>query len=102
MAYSAYYGGNVGKSAFFLQLCGWLGKFELWIGHVSDTEYFNKSGILNMQLQFVNESDKPDIKFTNMLDKGYCSILVAWRIGRQLLLQPVFKKSNRKFTSNEA
>jgi len=101
LTYSAYYGGNVGKGAVFLQLCGWLGTHELWTGHVSDTEYFENSGILERQSKFVDESDEPDIKVTNVLDKGYRSILAAWRTGRQLLLQPAFKRSDRKFTSRE-
>mmetsp|Transcript_2874 Transcript_2874/g.4131 ORF Transcript_2874/g.4131 Transcript_2874/m.4131 type:complete len:119 (-) Transcript_2874:6-362(-) len=42
-----------------------------------------------------------DISFTNILDKGYRCILAAWRTGGQLLLQPFFAKSDRKFNSRE-
>jgi hypothetical protein len=42
--YSAYYAGNVAKGAVFLQLCGWMGTWELWAGAISDTEYQTRSG----------------------------------------------------------
>jgi hypothetical protein len=47
--YSAYYAGNVAKGAVFLQLCGWMGTCELWVGAVSDSKYFKRSGILKQQ-----------------------------------------------------
>ena len=100
--YSAYYGGNVGKGAIGLQLCGWMRTHELWDGAVSDSEYFEKSGILEMQAEFVaNDSSNSDIQFTNILDKGYHAVLAAWRVSKQLILQPAYKKSERKFTSAE-
>jgi hypothetical protein len=43
----------------------------------------------------------PDLFFTNILDKGYRCIFVSWRSGGQLLLQPFFARSNRKFSSRE-
>uniref|UniRef100_A0A7S4NEM8 DDE Tnp4 domain-containing protein n=1 Tax=Odontella aurita TaxID=265563 RepID=A0A7S4NEM8_9STRA len=100
--YSAYYGGNVGKGAVGLQLCGWMRTNELWDGAVSDSEYFEKSGILEMQAEFVaNDSNNSDVQFTNILDKGYHAVLAAWRAGKQFVLQPAYKKSERKFTSAE-
>lgn len=99
--YSAYYGGNVGKGAVALQLCGWMRTHDLWDGAVSDSEYFEKSGILEMQSEFAAESNNPEVQFTNILDKGYHAVLAAWRMGKQLILQPAYKKSERKFTSAE-
>ena len=37
--YSAYYAGNVGKGAVFIQPSGWMGTHDLWMGAVSDSEY---------------------------------------------------------------
>lgn len=57
--FSSYYGGNVAKGGVFLQLCGWLGVYALWVGAVSDTKYLSESGILEMQQDFVkNGLDK--------------------------------------------
>jgi hypothetical protein len=41
------------------------------------------------------------VELLNILDKCYRCVLAAWRAGGQLLLQPLFAKSDRKFTSNE-
>ena len=103
MTYSLYYGGNVAKGGVFLQLSGWLGGWDLWLGAVSDTDYFEQAGILEAQEAFQRHVDVDDdvIAFTNIMDKGYRSILAAWRAGDQLLLQPFFAKSDRKFTSKE-
>ena len=100
--YSAYYGGNVGKGAIGLQLCGWMLTTELWDGAVSDKEYLEKSGILEIQAEIAaNDGNNSDIQFTNILDKGYHAVLAAWRVSKQLILQPAYKKSERKFTSAE-
>jgi hypothetical protein len=42
LTFSLYYGLNVAKGGVFLQLCGWLGGWALWLGAISDTEYFEK------------------------------------------------------------
>ena len=34
LTYSSYYAGNVGKGGVFIQLCGWLGIFELYPGAI--------------------------------------------------------------------
>ena len=101
LTHSRYYGGNVGKGGVFLQLCGWGGVGELWTGAVLDTDYMNRSGILKQQEEFVDNSLRPDIPFTNILDKGYCLALAALRAGNQSVLQPFWKRSDRKFTSKE-
>ena len=41
------------------------------------------------------------VPFTNIYDKGYRAKMVAWREGNQLVLQPVFAKSDRRFTRDE-
>ena len=101
LTHSRYYGGNVGKGGVFLQLCGWGGVGELWTGAISDTDYMNRSGILKEQEEFVLESSRPEVPFTNMLDKGYRLALAALRAGNQSVLQPFWKRSDRKFTSKE-
>jgi hypothetical protein len=103
LTFSQYYGGNVAEGGMFLQLCGWLGGWELWLGAVSDTEYFERSGVLEIQQQFqtIDKDEARELAFTNILDKGYRCVLAAWRAGGQLLLQPFFAKSDRKFSSNE-
>ena len=101
LTYSLYYGGNVAKGGVFLQLCGWLGGWDLWLGAMSDTDYFESSEILEKQEEFQKEDQSSPLSFTNILDKGYRSILAAWRAGGQLLLQPFFAKSDRQFTSEE-
>ena len=60
-----------------------------------------KSGILSYQELFQKNDATSDIPFTNILDKGYHCVLAAWRAGGQLLLQPFFAKSDRKFLSHE-
>ena len=73
----------------------------MWHGAVSDADYFEKSGLLSLQAQFQREDKIVALSFTNILDKGYRCILAAWRTGGQILLQPFFAKSDRKFTSFE-
>jgi hypothetical protein len=101
LTHSQYYGGNVAKGAIFLQLCGWMGSWALWLGAISDTEYLERCGLLEAQKQFQQKDNSSNLPFTNILDKGYRSILSAWRAGGQLLLQPFFAKSDRKFSSEE-
>ncbi len=99
--YSAYYAGNVAKGGIFLQLCGWLGTEELWVGAVSDSEYFKRSGILEQQKQFVHKYDNKNahIKWYNILDKGYKVGSAAWQQDGQLVLQPSFAKAEMKFNT---
>jgi hypothetical protein len=101
LTFSSYYGGNVAKAGVFLQLCGWLGGFEPWTGAISDTDYFERSGILEEQEKFQKWDTSSTLAFTNVLDRGYRCNLAAWRKGGQLLLQPFFAKSDRKFNSRE-
>jgi hypothetical protein len=101
LTYSFYYGGNVAKGGIFLQLCGWLGGWELWLGAVSDSDYLEKSGLMQFQEAFQKTDPSSNLSFTNILNKGYQCILAVWRAGGQLLLQPFFARSNREFSSRE-
>jgi hypothetical protein len=42
--------------------------------------------------------DNEILPFTNILDKGYRVNLPAWRAGRQEVIQPIFAKSDRKYS----
>lgn len=101
--YSHYYNGTVAKGAVFLQLCGWMGTFELFAGAISDTDYQKESRVFEATQQFANRDRKDTseivLPFTNIVDKGYRCGIAAWRTGNQLLLQPVFAKSDVKFNS---
>jgi DDE superfamily endonuclease len=101
--YSMYYAGNVAKGGVFIQPCGWMGTHELWVGAVTDSDYMERSGVLELQIKYVTEYDKDykHIPFTMILDKGYRINTVAWKSGGQLVLQPSFAKSDKKFTSRE-
>ena len=101
--YSAYYAGNVAKGAVFIQPSGWMGTHDLWMGAVSDSEYFVRSGILKQQQIFLetHDPDTTQYPWINILDKGYRVVEAAWREGRQFVLQPTFAKADKKFTSKE-
>jgi len=100
--FSHYYGTCVAKGAVFLQLCGWMGTWDLWAGCISDTEYQIWAWVLAFQEEFVKQCPvHSDIPFLNILDKGYRCLLAAWRAWWQLMLQPDFAKSDRHFNSHE-
>lgn len=105
--FSSYYGENCAKGASFLQLCGWLGVYGLYVGAISDTHYMEKSTILKNQQQFQEKEDLvidekgEAIPFTNILDKGYRIVRLCYRHGKQLCMQPVFAKSDEKFRSDD-
>ena len=72
--------------------------YELFLGAISDTEYFNQAGIFEAQRKF-QEWDGGD-KFLNIVDHGYCVTKAAWQ-RNQLILQPIFAKSDKKFTTKD-
>ena len=80
-----------------------MGTHNLWVGASSDTMYLNKSDILKIQDQFsrMDLVDGKHIPFVVILDKGYRSTVAAWMAGNQLVLQPDFKKSDKKFRGKE-
>ena len=101
--FSAYYAGNVAKGAVFIQPSGWVGTHELYMGAISDSDYFVRSGILQQQKIYVKYFDElfANVQWVNVLDKGYRVVEAAWRVGQQFVLQPTFAKSDAKFTTNE-
>lgn len=101
--FSVYYAGNVAKGAICIQLCGWMGTFELWVGAVTDSDYFERSGILTQQKNYIPmyDSENKHINWMNILDKGYRVTSAAWRAGGQFILQPSFAKSDKKFSTLE-
>jgi DDE superfamily endonuclease len=101
--YSQYYASNVGKGGVFVQPCGYTGTHELWDGAVSDSDYMERSGVLQQQETYTTEQDFEDkcTPFTNIMDKGYRIRNAAWRVGGQFILQPTFASSGAKFSSYE-
>jgi hypothetical protein len=102
VTYSSYHGGNVAKGDVGLQLCGWITAWELYAGSIYDTDYISKRSFLSFQKDFVEKCNThSNIPFTSILDKGYRCALAAWRSGKQLILQPSFARSDRKFNTKE-
>jgi DDE superfamily endonuclease len=96
--YSKYYAGNVAKGGVFIQPCGWIGTKELWAGAISDSEYMEKSGILQEHETYQKTIDNIGKSFTIIVDKGYRINKPAWKMGKQFVLQPAFsRKSDVKF-----
>ena len=87
----------------FLQLCGWLGTEALWSGGISDSLYQMKTNIFKKQNEFSKNDlvNGEKIPFTNIFDKGYRLTLLACQEGKQLTQQPVFARSDEKFTGKE-
>jgi hypothetical protein len=101
--YSMYYAGNVAIDGVFIQPCGWMGTHDLWVGAVTDSDYMERSGVLDDHTQYVKEYDTrySHLPFTIILDKGYRINTVAWKNGGQLILQPNFAKKYRRFSARE-
>ena len=94
---------NCAKGGVFLQLCGWLGVADLWVGATSDSHYQEHSGIFERQEAFavadlVNGVNLP---FSIIFDKGYRCVLAAHRAGGQECIQPIFARSDRRFNDRE-
>ena len=101
--WSEYYGQNCAKGGIFLFPCGWGGTWDLWGGHISDSDYHRYSLYLNFQKKFQETDlvDGSEIQFTNVLDRGYRGKMAAWKAGRQMSLQPPASKSDRRFTGRQ-
>ena len=103
LTYSSYYGMNCAKGGVFLQLCGWLGVEQLWVGATSDSHYQKENKIFEKQKEFA-EKDLYKGKIYphhNVFDKGYRLTLEAHRMGEQECIQPIFAKSDRRFNGDE-
>ena len=103
LTYSSYYGGNFTKGGVFVQLCGWIGVAPLWVGATSDSYYQEQNNIFKSQEAFAQSDpvEGKNIAFLNILDKGYQVNLPAWRAGKQLIMQPTFKRSDRRFSGRD-
>jgi hypothetical protein len=60
VTYSSYYASNCAKGGVFLQLGGWMGVEELWVGATSDTHYQGETEIFKRQEQFAAVFDCVD------------------------------------------
>lgn len=102
--FSEYYSGNVGKGSVFIQLCGWMGTHELWEGAITDSDYFRRSGILPLQVAYVDlyDPDHFDKKWINVLDRGYKVVGDCFAHGEQKCLQPSFSRpGGAKFSGKD-
>jgi hypothetical protein len=72
-------------------------EFTKWLGAISDTEYLERCGLLEAQKQFQQKDTSSNLPFTSWTRATEASYLP----GGQLLLQPFFAKSDRKFSSEE-
>ena len=101
--YSKYYAENCFKGGISNQLCGWIRTADLWTGAVSDTDYNKRAGYLRKQMDFQSKDlvGGRTVPFTIIYDKGYRAKLVAWRMGKQRVLQPVGVKSDKRFGRDE-
>ena len=104
LTFSDYYGECCFKGGVFTQLSGWQGVADLWTGRITDTDYTKREGYLIRQREF-QEMDKVEINgketvvpFLNIYDKGFRVNMAAWSEGRQLVLQPDFAKSDKRFS----
>ena len=97
ITYLIYYASNCSKARVHIQLGGYMGGEELWVGAITDSQYQNETEIFPKQHEFASKTDRVNDKlvpFVNIVDKGYRINLPAWRAGRQTVLQPIFSKSN--------
>ena len=109
LTYSTYYGENCFKSGVFCQPCGWMGVVDLWTGGVSDSDFNRRAGYLKMQQQFQEkdlvtfdgELEPKEVPFLNIYDKGYRAKMAAWEHGKQRVLQPDFKDSDKRFNRDQ-
>lgn len=101
--YSKYYAGNCFKGGIFIQLCGWMGNYDLWGGNVSDTKYNNDAGYLQDQAVFQRHDlvDGAVVPWTNVFDKGYRARAACLRAEGQLTSQPEYAKSDQRFKGSE-
>ena len=103
ITFSKYYNQNCFKGGVFAQLCGWIGTWSLWTGAVSDTDYNKRAGYIQNQKQFALNDlvNSKLVPFTNIYDKGYHARTVAWKEGEQLVLQPEWADSEKRFNRKQ-
>ena len=107
LTFSSYYSENCFKGGIFCQPCGWMGTVNLWTGGVSDSDYNRRAGYLKKQWRFQEndlveiDGERRVVRFLNIYDKGYRAKMAAWENGRQLVLQPDFKESDKRFNRDQ-
>lgn len=97
--WSQYYASNTCKGGVAIQDDGWIRSFEPYVGAISDSLYVEKTKILSLQQKFSNEDTSSNIPFTNIFDKGYRLTLKCMENGGQLVWQPMFARSDRRYGS---
>ena len=79
--------------------------YDLWMGAVSDIdyEYIRRAGYVQQQEEFQNIDlvEGQVVPFLNIYDKGYRAKMVAWKNGKQKVLQPDYANSDRRFNRIE-
>ena len=97
--FNQYYAENCLKGGIFTQCGGWHGVYDLWMGAVSDTDYNRRAGYVQQQEEFQNIDlvEGQVIPFLNIYDKGYRAKMVAWKNGKQKVLQPYYANSDCRF-----
>ena len=97
--YNQYYAENCLKGDIFTQCGGWHGVYDLWMGAVSATDYNRRAGYVQQQEEFQNIDlvEGQVLPFLNIYNKGYRAKMVAWKNGKQKVLQPDYVNSNRRF-----
>jgi hypothetical protein len=80
-----------------------MGTEELFVGGVSDTDYFLKAKILEKQENYLHQSyaGNNTLSWTIICDKGFRISTAAIRTGGQIVIQPSFAKSDQKFKDQE-
>lgn len=84
-----------------------MGTINAWTGGVSDSDYNRRAGYLKKQQEFQEkdlveiDGERRVIRFLNIYDKGYRAKMAAWENGRQLVLQPDFKESDKRFNRDQ-
>lgn len=107
LTFSSYYNENCFKAGVFVQLCGWMGVTDAWTGSISDTDFNRREGYLKKQQQFqekdlvIVDGHPKVVPFLNVYNKGYRAKMAAWENGKQLVLQPDFKDSDKKFNRDQ-
>ena len=109
LTYSSYYNENCFKSGVYCQSCGYMGVVDLWTGGVSDSDFNRRAGYLKTQQRFQEndlvifdgELEPKVVPFLNKYDKGYRAKMAAWEHGKQRVLQPDFKDSDKRFNRDQ-
>ncbi|KAL7461139.1 hypothetical protein ACHAXS_001568 [Conticribra weissflogii] len=73
------------------------------MGQLSDSDYNRREGYLELQQPFQSQDlvGGNIIPFLNIYDKEFCAKMVAYRFGRQFVLQPDWAKSDKRFHRTE-